>query len=147
MRLKNAIARTFFNTARSAQTQSGPSPDQRFVGNRAHGRSECEEARSSPLPFRAIVENPPRSRSGRLKRPLAPQPALCGGFLRALNKIPKRRLEIFHAIGRKGAVQGQSRQPLMSWRAKDKRIKQSKRGKKSKNQIPLCYPLSHPTPK
>ena len=53
MRLKNAIARTFFSPARSAQTQSGPSPDQRFVGNRAHGRSECEEARSSALPFRA----------------------------------------------------------------------------------------------
>ena len=38
---------------RSAQTQSEPSPDQRFVGVRAHGRSECEEARSSALPIRA----------------------------------------------------------------------------------------------
>jgi len=53
MRLKNAIGKTNPPAPRSARAQSGPSPDQRFAGNRAHGRSKCEGARSSALPFRA----------------------------------------------------------------------------------------------
>ena len=56
MRLKNAIVKTFFShgSFRSNPIRTiSPSPNQRFVGNRAHGRSECEEARSSALPFRA----------------------------------------------------------------------------------------------
>ena len=53
MRLKNAIGKTNPPAPRSARAQSGPSPDQRFAGNRAHGRSECEGARSSAPPFRA----------------------------------------------------------------------------------------------
>ena len=53
MRIKNAIGKTNPPAPRSARAQSGPSPDQRFAGNRAHGRSECEGARSSALPFRA----------------------------------------------------------------------------------------------
>ena len=60
-------------TARSAQTQSGPSPNQRFVGNRAHGRSECEEARSSALPFRANRRESAVLEVGPTQRPLAPQ--------------------------------------------------------------------------
>ena len=56
MRLKNAIARTFFS---HGSFRSNPirktSPDQRNDSSaiEAHGRSECEEARSSALPFRA----------------------------------------------------------------------------------------------
>ena len=82
------------------------------------GRSVRKRARARSRSAQ-IVENPPRSKSGRLSTErwlLSRSAALCGGFLRALNKIPKRRLEIFHAIGRKGVVQGQSRQALMSWR-------------------------------
>ena len=53
MRIKNAIGKTNPPAPRSARAQSGPSPDQRFAGNRAHGRSKCEGARSSALLFRA----------------------------------------------------------------------------------------------
>jgi hypothetical protein len=53
MRLKNAIGKTNPPAPRSARAQSGPSPDQRFAGNRAHGRSKCEGARSSALLFSA----------------------------------------------------------------------------------------------
>jgi len=69
-------------TARSAQTQSGPSPNQRFVGNRAHGRSEGEEARSSALPFRANRRESAALEVGpTLDRALAPQP-LCRALRR-----------------------------------------------------------------
>ena len=53
MRIKNAIGKTNPPAPRSARAQSGPSPDQRFAGNRARGRSKCEGARSSALLFRA----------------------------------------------------------------------------------------------
>ena len=78
------------------------------------GRSVRKRARARSRSAQ-IVENPPRSRSA-VGSSVRRSAALCGGFLRALNKIPKRRPEIFHAIGRKGVVQGQSRQALMSWR-------------------------------
>lgn len=73
MRLKNAIGKTNPPAPRSARAQSGPSPDQRFAGNRAHGRSECEEARSSALPFRANRRESAVLEVGPTQRPLAPQ--------------------------------------------------------------------------
>ena len=49
----------------------------------------------------------------RLKGPLAPQrrSVALRRFLRALNKMPKRRLEIFHAIGRQSVVRGKVAKP------------------------------------
>ena len=61
-----------------------------------------------------------RSRSRRLKRPLAParrSAAVCGGLGSRAKKEPKKAYRDFQAIRRKGVVQGQSRQALMSWRA------------------------------
>ena len=60
-----------------------------------------------------------RSRSRRLKRPLAParrSAAVCGGLGSRAKKEPKKAYRDFQAIRRKGVVQGQSRQALMSWR-------------------------------
>ena len=59
-----------------------------------------------------------RSRSRRLKRPLAParrSAAVCGGLGSRAKKEPKKAYRDFQAIRRKGVVQGQSRQALMSW--------------------------------
>ena len=60
-----------------------------------------------------------RSRLRRLKRPLAParrSAAVCGGLGSRAKKEPKKAYRDFQAIRRKGVVQGQSRQALMSWR-------------------------------
>jgi hypothetical protein len=63
-------------------------------------------------------ENPPLE-VGPTQTPVGSTAPLCSAlrrFFRALSKIRKRPGEIFHAIGPKGVVRGQSRQPLMSWR-------------------------------
>ena len=83
---------------RSAQIQSEPSPDQRFVGVRAHGRSECEEARSSALPFRANRRESAVLEVGPTQRPpLAPQRdsvALCWPE----KKAEKKRTELGEVV-------------------------------------------------
>ena len=56
MRLKNAIVKTFFShgsfRSKPIRTITDRTNDSSAI-YRAHGRSECEEARSSALPFRA----------------------------------------------------------------------------------------------
>ena len=76
MRLKNAIARTFF----SRLVPFKPNPDHHRTNDSSAieptaGRSVRKRARARSRSAQ-IVENPPRSRSGRLKRPLALSAAL-----------------------------------------------------------------------
>ena len=53
MRLKNAIVKTFFSHGSFRSNPIRTITEPTIRRNRAHGRSECEEARSSALPFRA----------------------------------------------------------------------------------------------
>jgi len=84
MRLKNAIVKTTFFS-------HGPFRS-KFAGNRAHGRSECEEARSSALPFRSKRrKSAARGRADSNDRWLlsAGLQRSAAVIFRALNKNPK----------------------------------------------------------
>ena len=81
------------------------------------GRRVRERARARPRPAQN-VENPPLEVAPTQTTVCSTAP-LCSALrrlVRAVNKKPKKADRDFHAIRRKGPVQGQSRQPLMSWR-------------------------------
>ena len=80
-------------------------------------RSVRERARARPRSAQN-VENPPlevaptQTTVGSTRR----SAAVCGGLGSRVKKEPKKAYRDFQAIRRKGVVQGQSRQALMSWR-------------------------------
>ena len=74
MRLKNAIVKTFFSPGSLRSNPIRTITEPTIRRNRAHGRSECEEARSSALPFRANRRESAVLEVGPTQRPpLAPQ--------------------------------------------------------------------------
>jgi hypothetical protein len=119
MRLKNAIGKT---NPIQRLVPLEPNPDHHRTNDSpaielTAGRSVRERARARSRSARD-PENPPLE-VGPTQTPVGSTAPLCSAlrrFFRALSKIRKRPGEIFHAIGPKGVVRGQSRQPLMSWR-------------------------------
>ena len=119
MRPKNAIGKTLSSSpsfrSNPIRTITGPMI-RRQKSSRQVG--VCGSAlEHAPVPRKTSRIR--RSRSRRLKRPLAParrSAAVCGGLGSRAKKEPKKAYRDFQAIRRKGVVQGQSRQALMSWR-------------------------------
>ena len=119
MRPKNAIGKTLSSSpsfrSNPIRTITGPMI-RRQKSSRQVG--VCGSAlERAPVPRKTSRIR--RSRSRRLKRPLAParrSAAVCGGLGSRAKKEPKKAYRDFQAIRRKGVVQGQSRQALMSWR-------------------------------
>ena len=116
MRPKNAIGKTLFL---QPIVPLKPNPDHHRTDDSpakelTTGRSVRERARArAPVPRKTSRIR--RSRSRRLKRPLAParrSAAVCGGLGSRAKKEPKKAYRDFQAIRRKGVVQGQSRQAL-----------------------------------
>ena len=120
MRPKNAIGKTLSSSpsfrSNPIRTITGPMI-RRQKSSRQVG--VCGSAlEHAPVPRKTSRIR--RSRSRRLKRPLAParrSAAVCGGLGSRAKKEPKKAYRDFQAIRGKGVVQGQSRQALMSWRA------------------------------
>ena len=118
MRPKNAIGKTLSSSpsfrSNPIRTITGPMI-RRQKSSRQVG--VCGSAlEHAPVPRKTSRIR--RSRSRRLKRPLAParrSAAVCGGLGSRAKKEPKKAYRDFQAIRRKGVVQGQSRQALMSW--------------------------------
>ena len=119
MRPKNAIGKTLSSSpsfrSNPIRTITGPMI-RRQKSSRQVG--VCGSAlEHAPVPRKTSRIR--RSRSRRLKRPLAParrSAAVCGGLGSRAKKEPKKAYRDFQAIRGKGVVQGQSRQALMSWR-------------------------------
>ena len=125
MRPKNAIGKTLSSSpsfrSNPIRTITGPMI-RRQKSSRQFG--VCGSAlERAPVPHKTSRIR--RSRSRRLKRPLAParrSAAVCGGLGSRAKKEPKKAYRDFQAIRRKGVVQGQSRQALMSWRIRASRF-------------------------
>ena len=98
MRLKNAIVKTFFSHGSFPLNPIRTITEPTIRSNRAHGRSECEEARSSALPFRATRRESAVLEVGPTQRPpLAPQRdsvALCWPE----KKAEKKRTELVEVV-------------------------------------------------
>ena len=98
MRLKNAIVKTFYSPGSFPLNPIRTITEPTIRRNRAHGRSECEEARSSALPFRANRRESAVLEVGPTQRPpLAPQRdsvALCWPE----KKAEKKRTELGEVV-------------------------------------------------
>ena len=118
MRPKNAIGKTFLQRVVGLE----PNPDHHRTNDSpakelTAGRSVRKRARAR-LRSAQNVENPPLEVAP-TQTTVGSTAPLCSALrrlVRAVNEKPKKAERDFHAIRRKGAVPGQSRQPLMSWR-------------------------------